>query len=788
MATQASTLSGALEIFNNRYQDVLGANSRRESDRYQSLQNQINSYFDIVSVAIGENNTTRAQAALDEIVAILVAEGITIADPVLLPLAVGVYGSPGVITVPVDRLGLNPVYTNALSTVYVFQGGIDASSGYTYSITSQTNVTAVIQNDNEIKINDLTADEGSVTVSAIRENYGIFYFTVYVYRYYDAQAGISINTYPSTILIPSDSDGSNPELTDAISTQIVREGNVDVTGDYTFTIQSETNVTAVIQNSNEVKINAITSDIGNVSIRASRVDYSDQDYEIPVQKQRKGQATLDGSSVDGVTIKVNTSDEGYVNRDVDGSARIFGSFGDLATYSDEDYESADEEDDIFRSGSIRLAQSPGSKSIEYINSINAYSEGNILIGDDNIVGFYTDDDYIVNQFFSNSVGGTYVNIYSSEGDLTAEFTVGKRLVTWVDIGTDVEPLKYYVSGTVTSSVYTSFTKVDFTPDFTISVEIIQYFGIYEDPSGLSKIRVVSSSIYGVSIDSSNNLVFGSDNRLLGFNNNIYGSGNRLNADNNLVLGNNWNIGGENDTFVVIGGGNKTEPLLGDTNLILNLVNSSRGVFIGNSSSRYNIMLGDSNAIGDGTGADPVVNIGNLTVGMLNKSVVNHARVFGFYGDPSTNGEIVLSAGSSPVQKSIFILEGETTSVSPTLLEALGRSTLGGSSGDAPFNQSIQMIDSTVLVGSMDIAGVRSNGDLFRRKIVFSATCDGVGAVVIVQGSTPLVTSISDYDYSDFTPTALTVTAGTNEIIVIVTSDAVTTTNWTCNVDVIVTDI
>lgn len=192
MATVVDTLSEALEVFNNRYQSALQNNSKREIEPLRSKINQINSYYDIINAAVGENATTRAQDALDAIVAILSAEDIIISDPVTPPLGIGILVAVNNILVPTDAAGGNPDYTNAFSDINIFLGATDNTSSWTFTVQTQTNVTATITTPvNRVVISSLTADEGSVVVRASRTSYSDIDITVPVKRLKQGETGPS---------------------------------------------------------------------------------------------------------------------------------------------------------------------------------------------------------------------------------------------------------------------------------------------------------------------------------------------------------------------------------------------------------------------------------------------------------------------------------------------------------------------------------------------------------------------------------------------------------------------
>ena len=170
MSTTADTLSRALEIYNNRYQDALRTNSKREIERFKSNTNQLNTYYDIVGQATAENNGIRAQTALDAMVDILLAEGITITNPVTPPLGIGLSTSPYTICVPTDNDGTNPNYTNAYSDVVITEGTIDKTSTWRVTIVSTTSCSATVSS-NRVTVTSITADTGMISVVCIKTGY-----------------------------------------------------------------------------------------------------------------------------------------------------------------------------------------------------------------------------------------------------------------------------------------------------------------------------------------------------------------------------------------------------------------------------------------------------------------------------------------------------------------------------------------------------------------------------------------------------------------------------------------
>lgn len=159
----ASTLSAALEIYNNRYQTALANNSRREAERYANNWNQINSYYDIMSSSLAEGDVDRAEDAYNGIVAILVAEGIEVEAVSSFQTSVAISVVPSNIEVPTDLDGDNPSYENSNSDFIVYEYNLETSATWTFAVITETNVSATIT-DNTVSITDITDDEGLVVV------------------------------------------------------------------------------------------------------------------------------------------------------------------------------------------------------------------------------------------------------------------------------------------------------------------------------------------------------------------------------------------------------------------------------------------------------------------------------------------------------------------------------------------------------------------------------------------------------------------------------------------------
>ncbi len=803
------TLYEALDAFKDIRDTAITTESKRKiepiSEDWQSINTNMTLYYNTLS----SGDTVAADAYIDEIVTILNGYDLTVDLPIQFPLALSVFYSPVSIQVPVDEFGLNPNYTNAISTISVYVGGIDDSSNWTYVIDSSTNTTAVIQNTNEVKINALTADSGSVVVEASKSGYDTLSITVTVFRYYDAQSGLSINTYPDTIIIPSDSNGDNPVLTDAISTQYVREGVTDETANYTFTIQSQTNVTAVIQNDDEVKINAITADTGSVTVRASRSGRPNYDYDIPIQKQKKGITALDPSSVDEETIKINSSEEGYVARDSDGEIALYGNPPDMVSYLNGNASPIDPGEYIFKSSTLRKAISKNNNggynalkhlySIESPSSVTTYeSQGNVAIGAGNILDVSEDDGYEVQNTVYPTVGGTVGNIafLAGQGDLTAYYTVGSRVLLYAKTltgNTDIKGVHYYITGTIVTSVFGTITEVAFNTDYSWTTGLSDYYSEITTAGNYPRAVVYTPYDSGLgAIGSFSNFIVGDSNLINGRGQFVIGSYNSSkNGRNTIVFGEGWHTNPTNTSYLGTSGnvlighglswGGDSDVIKGHANLVIDGFSGNN--VIDHEDCNANIVIGTLNAAGEYATPQTYGSRYCTIVGYRNIANADNSIMYGQGGVSTTNGEITSSSSNSLIQKSTFLLEEATSSVSPAIIESLGR--LATSSIADP--ESIQVSASTLLTGTMDIMGVKSTGELFRRKVVFMAVRFAAGSVIIKQGGNPLVTSLSDYDLTEFSPTALTVTGTATEVVVTVTPDAATPTKWTVNTDVTIMD-
>lgn len=245
MATLVETLSRALEMYYARYLSDLNTSSKRNVDKISSNWNQLNALYDIVSTATSEDNDTRAQDALDEMVAILNAEGIVINTSPTPPLAIGVTISPSLIAVPTDFDGSNPDFSNAFSDILITEGRTDKTSTWAYAISSVSNCLAEITTPiNRVSITDITDDSATVGVTCTKAGYSDLVISIGVVRQKHGEKGetgdpsavddVTIEVNGSLQLAVKDDGIDIPQLD---TDQLFKKGNalevykIDISGD-----------------------------------------------------------------------------------------------------------------------------------------------------------------------------------------------------------------------------------------------------------------------------------------------------------------------------------------------------------------------------------------------------------------------------------------------------------------------------------------------------------------------------------------------------------------------------
>jgi hypothetical protein len=275
------TFYEALDAFETRYLDALSVESKRVIDIFDQQWQTICNEFNCYNLAIIEEDLVAAQAHIDVILGILSDNDLTVTSPVPLPLAIGIITTPSTIPISCDSLGTPTAtaYDNAYSVIKVYTGIIDDTTNWTFSVDSVSNVTANIQNDNEVWITVLSADSGSVTVRGVQTGYSDILLTVIVYKVLNGVASYVIAGFPDSIMIPD--TGSGPSYANAVSYMRAIVANTDDTVNWNFAITAVSNVTANVQNGNEIWVTNISADEGYIDVEASKTGYDTVTSRIP---------------------------------------------------------------------------------------------------------------------------------------------------------------------------------------------------------------------------------------------------------------------------------------------------------------------------------------------------------------------------------------------------------------------------------------------------------------------------------------------------------------------------
>ena len=251
------TFYEALNEFEDRYLAALAVESKRVIDIFDQDWQTICNEFTCYTVAISEGKTTEAAAHIQNILDILVDNGIIVTEPVILPLPPGVTTSPS--TVPIvcesDGTPVSGAYTNAFSIIQIYLGSFDDTANWSYAITGQTDATATnLVADNQIDITSIAADYGTIEVTCSKAAYEDFVVTISVYKVRQGVDSYMINNFPDSIMVPV---VGTPVYTGAVSYFIAIVGNVDDTVNWTFVVDAVSNVTANIASGNELWITNI---------------------------------------------------------------------------------------------------------------------------------------------------------------------------------------------------------------------------------------------------------------------------------------------------------------------------------------------------------------------------------------------------------------------------------------------------------------------------------------------------------------------------------------------------
>lgn len=755
------TLYEGLFEFQDLYLTRLEDSSRRVTDPIATDWQKICNEYDLYLQASGQGEYTTAETHLDNVVAILNGYGIIVDEPIQPPLSLSVYSSPSTISVPVDSFGLNPDYTNANSLIYVYVGGIDDSANWTYTITVQTNVTANFSSHNQLNITDLTADSGMVEMEMSKTNYGTLTYVMIVNRYYDAEKGLSINLYPDTIVIPCDPVGTPLSYAQAYSDIIIREGNTDETSNWGLSITGTTDVTANISGGNRVNITNIAADEGSVEVTCTRSGYPTHVVDVYVQKQLQGQAVVDASSVDDVTIGLNVSDELEVKDDgittpkLDASS-IYDQKGSMIEY----FVTGFSTDAVIVPTIVRRSLSTGDFCTESSHSIGS-GTNNVVIGSNNRIGPADGETEYVVQSYNTSFDRVF--LATSEGDVSANFIAGDELLIW-NVDTDTsDNYRYYIQGEITASAYTgSQTTVDITPSFNVDTELSNYIDtVY------STTNTMRCAHY---VEQVPNFVTARDKNI------IYGVDNSVNGSINLVIGKGWDLHQGTTGLlqslngsVAIGGGAQGS-VYGNNNLFLIFNRGNNFSLTFHEDSHYNIGIGGFHQFGES--GDTAGRSLNIDIGLYNILKSTGSIVLGNQAPSNSNGEIILATGDFKRRKVMLQMTAATSGTGATDLQMFGDPGFVASAYTTPSN--FNVVNNSLYSFTVDLIGIQSDGDVYRRKVS--------GCIKNIAGTTSMVGSINedaDYSINEFAITSYSITADDtlDQLNIQVTPSESTATTW-----------
>ena len=229
---------------------------------------------------------------------------------------IGGYGysvSPGTILIPKDEDGVYS-YTNANAQIVIQTVGSDLTTDFTFSVSSVSNVDASVgASTGYVTIAELDTGSGSVSGSAVHaEGYvdidcvksGLDTVTIriYVRDVIDGVSGISIYASPSSVSVTTDASGNNGVYPGTGGTDYpevyVTLGNTNDTANWTFSIDTDTNITASVQNDNEIVLESMTADVASVIIKGVRSGFSDLYYTMYAFKAKQGSAIADADTLD----------------------------------------------------------------------------------------------------------------------------------------------------------------------------------------------------------------------------------------------------------------------------------------------------------------------------------------------------------------------------------------------------------------------------------------------------------------------------------------------------------
>lgn len=362
-------LESGIAALYDRYNTSLATDNGNATEALETVVGQVNAAYSLYQINRFSGDVDQAAVYLNDIVELLAAEDITIIEPTSesIPItriypgyATAWYNGSGVPSVDLGRNGdyyfrtdTNQAYFKSSDTWSVIgilgantiiQFSADGSTGWTTTYANGLNYIrfsgdggsswtvaskfidgyvyyAYASDDSGTDF--IATDDPSFTFNPVLEYIALKKFDeshngdliasdfTGLFTKYRDNGIIAYSSNPS-VSIQTDKDGNNPVFPVTNPEIFIYDGDTDVTSSWTVVIDSTVDITASVINDNEIDITAIAADNGSITINCSRSGYDDLNVLMLVSKTKAGQAVVDATSVDDVTIGINESDKAYV--------------------------------------------------------------------------------------------------------------------------------------------------------------------------------------------------------------------------------------------------------------------------------------------------------------------------------------------------------------------------------------------------------------------------------------------------------------------------------------------
>lgn len=162
-------------------------------------------------------------------------------------------------------------YTKATVTAVVVENYQDVTSSWAMAAENETDVTVNVVSKTAT-VTNLAADNGYFDLRLTRTGYVDIVHRVNVVAVYNDE--YEFNVISSSVAIPTDEDGNNPDFTDAIIGVEVRKNGIDDTTNWGFASADTDVTTSAYVPGTGFTITAIAADVGHTIITATKDSYS----------------------------------------------------------------------------------------------------------------------------------------------------------------------------------------------------------------------------------------------------------------------------------------------------------------------------------------------------------------------------------------------------------------------------------------------------------------------------------------------------------------------------------